>query len=335
MNLSKSIEFFNPTKVKERVHIIGCGAAGSTIAELLARAGLSKVTLYDFDKVEPHNIANQMFKDSDIGRNKAEAVKDMMVDINPDANGIEVVREGYTNQRLSGYIFLMVDNIDLRYEWYMGGEQAKGDQVSLAAFYKHFDAPIEWTYTVAGGTDLIYSYQNARQAHSYGLELDLRKGLGFIGLPDWSLVFNGSLIKSRVRFAEGSRQKDRPMQGQSPYLVNAGLFYQHKAWTATILYNIIGKRLIGVGRSLGSTGDQTVNIPDSYEMPRHSLDLSFGHDFGPLQLRISGKDIVGQAVCFKQFNSVTKADGTTKEVEEVTRRYRPGRTFSVALSWKF
>ena len=31
----------------------------------------------------------------------------------------------------------------------------------------------------------------------------------------------------------------------------------------------------------------------------------------------------------------TKADGTTKEVEEVTRRYRPGRTFSVALSWKF
>ena len=114
MNLSKSIEFFNPTKVKERVHIIGCGASGSTVAELLARAGVEKVTLYDFDKVESHNIANQMFKDSDIGRNKAEAVKDMMLSINPDANGIEVVQEGYSNQRLSGYIFLMVDNIDLR-----------------------------------------------------------------------------------------------------------------------------------------------------------------------------------------------------------------------------
>ena len=106
MNLSKSIEFFNPTKVKERVHIIGCGASGSTVAELLARAGLEKITLYDFDKVESHNIANQMFKDSDIGRNKAEAVKDMMLSINPDANGIEVVQEGYTNQRLSGYVFL-------------------------------------------------------------------------------------------------------------------------------------------------------------------------------------------------------------------------------------
>ena len=55
-----------------------------------------------------------MFNDSDIGRNKAEAVKDMMLSINPDANGIEVVQEGYTNQRLSGYVFLMVDNIDLR-----------------------------------------------------------------------------------------------------------------------------------------------------------------------------------------------------------------------------
>ncbi len=33
------------------------------------------------------------------------------------------------------------------------------DSVSLAVFYKHFNYPIEWTYTVAGGTDLIYSYK--------------------------------------------------------------------------------------------------------------------------------------------------------------------------------
>lgn len=116
MNLSKSVEFFNPVKVKERIHILGCGAVGSTIAELLARAGLNKVALYDFDKVEPHNIANQMFKDEDIGKNKASAVKELMMNINPDANGIEVVPDGYTGQRLSGYVFLCVDNIDLRRE---------------------------------------------------------------------------------------------------------------------------------------------------------------------------------------------------------------------------
>ena len=41
------------------------------------------------------------------------------------------------------------------------------------------------------------------------------------------------------------------MQGQSPYLVNAGLFYQQpkNGWNAAILYNRIGKRIIGVGRS--------------------------------------------------------------------------------------
>lgn len=114
MNLSKSYDFFNPTKVRERVHVIGCGAVGSTITELLARAGVSKVTLYDFDKVESHNIANQMFVASDIGKNKAKALEELIHRINPDARGIKTVTEGYTGQRLSGYVFLAVDDIDLR-----------------------------------------------------------------------------------------------------------------------------------------------------------------------------------------------------------------------------
>lgn len=224
-----------------------------------------------------------------------------------------------------------VDNVDLRYEWY----PAAGDQISIAGFYKHFDSPIEWTYTVTGGTDLIYSYQNAKSATSYGIEVDIRKNLGFMGMRDFTLVFNGALIKSDVKFAAGSRQKDRPMQGQSPYLVNVGLFYSHNHWNASLLYNRIGKRLIGVGRSLGSTGDQTVNIPDSYEMPRNSLDLSVSRTFGHWDVKLGLKDIIGEKVNFKQFNDVTLEDGTTKEVEEVTRSYRPGRNFSLTVSYKF
>lgn len=72
-----------------------------------------------------------------------------------------------------------IDNIDLRYEYY----PSKSELISVAAFYKHFDSPIEWTYTVAGGTDLIYSYKNAKSANSYGIELDIKKSLDFIGLP--------------------------------------------------------------------------------------------------------------------------------------------------------
>lgn len=115
MNLSKSYDFFKPESVTERIHIIGCGAVGSTIGELIARTGLTNIVLYDFDTVEAHNIANQMFTADDIGRNKAEALKDIMVRINPDAEkDIKVVTKGYTGQRISGYVFLAVDNIDLR-----------------------------------------------------------------------------------------------------------------------------------------------------------------------------------------------------------------------------
>ena len=224
-----------------------------------------------------------------------------------------------------------VDNVDLRYEFY----PSRGDQISLAAFYKHFDSPIEWAYTVTGGTDQIYSYVNARSALSYGLELDVRKNMGFIGLPDFTLVFNGSLIKSRVRFPAGSRQKNRPMQGQSPYLLNLGVFYNHQAWSAALQYNRIGRRLIGVGRNLGSTADQTINIPDSYEMPRNSLDLSLGRTFGHFELKLGLKDILGEKVQFKQFNDVTLTDGTHRKVEELTRSYRPGRNFSLNVSYKF
>ena len=117
MDLSKSYEFFKPEMCEERIHIIGCGAIGSTVAENLVRFGLKNITLYDFDYVEPHNIANQMFRQTDIGKLKIEALADMLCDINPDIkDSLKLVSKGYVGQRLSGYVFLCVDNIDLRRE---------------------------------------------------------------------------------------------------------------------------------------------------------------------------------------------------------------------------
>lgn len=113
MNLSKSFEFFNPDKLKERVHIVGCGSVGSTVAELLARFGITKISLYDFDIVEPYNIVNQMFVQRQIGMPKVEAVKEILMDINPEMN-IKLYPQGWTDQPLDGYVFLAVDNIELR-----------------------------------------------------------------------------------------------------------------------------------------------------------------------------------------------------------------------------
>lgn len=115
IDLAKSYEFFQPEMLKGRVHIIGCGAIGSTVAENLIRFGISNITLYDFDKVEPHNIANQMFRHTDIGKLKVEAVADYLSEIDPDCRAnLKLVPGGWTGQKLAGYVFLCVDNIDLR-----------------------------------------------------------------------------------------------------------------------------------------------------------------------------------------------------------------------------
>lgn len=117
MNLSKSYEFFQPDRLSERIHIIGCGSVGSVVAENLARFGITRMMLYDFDTVEPRNLANQMFTQDDVGRFKVEALADMLHRINPEIdNDLVLVPKGYTGQKLSGYVFLCVDNIDLRRE---------------------------------------------------------------------------------------------------------------------------------------------------------------------------------------------------------------------------
>lgn len=117
MDLSKSFEFFDPTSVDAKIHIIGCGSVGSSLAEMLARLGLANFVLYDFDTVEAHNLANQQFTVKDIGRPKVEATADIITSINPEAAPtIQLCPEGYNGQRLTGYVFLAVDNIDLRRE---------------------------------------------------------------------------------------------------------------------------------------------------------------------------------------------------------------------------
>ncbi len=115
MNLNKSYEFFKPESVEDRIHIIGCGSVGSTIAENLARCGIQKMTLWDFDKVEEHNIVNQMFRSVDVGKPKVEALRDILTEINPDiAAEIVLQPKGWQGKMLSGYVFLCVDSIDIR-----------------------------------------------------------------------------------------------------------------------------------------------------------------------------------------------------------------------------
>lgn len=115
MDLTKSYEFFKPDRNMGRVHIIGCGSVGSTVAENIARFGITKLDLWDFDTVEAHNVSNQMFRQTDVGKSKVKALKGLLTEINPDiVRDLHVHPDGWDGQRLEGYVFLCVDNIELR-----------------------------------------------------------------------------------------------------------------------------------------------------------------------------------------------------------------------------
>ena len=126
MDLSKSYDFFKPEAHDARIHIIGCGSVGSTVAENLARSGVVNFDLWDFDVVEPKNLANQMFRQKDVGVTKVEALSDILAEINPQVKDfLRIHGEGWKGQQLSGFVFLCVDSIELRKE----------------IVEKHFDSP--------------------------------------------------------------------------------------------------------------------------------------------------------------------------------------------------
>jgi hypothetical protein len=100
---------------------------GSTLAENLARCGVKNFTLWDFDKVEQHNICNQMFAEQDVGELKVNALKRILREINPDINdsNLKLKPKGWNGETLAGYIFLCVDSIE----------------ISKAIVEKHFSSP--------------------------------------------------------------------------------------------------------------------------------------------------------------------------------------------------
>lgn len=163
MDLSKSYDFFQPEKDDAKIHIVGCGSVGSTIAENLARCGVKNMVLWDFDTVEAHNIVNQMFRQQDVGKSKVEALKDILCDINPEIfDTVELKPDGWQGKLMSGYIFLCVDNIELRRQ----------------IVEKHMDSP--YVKAVFDFRTLLESAQHyAADWSDYKMKQDLLKSMQF------------------------------------------------------------------------------------------------------------------------------------------------------------
>ena len=160
----------------------------------------------------------------------------------------------------------------------------------MVFFYKHFNNPIEQLFNEGAGGASTFSYQNAQQAKAYGAEIEMRKKLSFAdALKNFTFQANVSYIKSRVK--DQGFSVDRPLQGQSPYVLNLGLLYdlEKTGFSATVLYNRVGERIYLVGDLTSGAGS-----PDIYEAPRSLLDFQMSKKLikNKAELRLNISDLL-------------------------------------------
>ena len=103
------------------VLIVGIGGLGNPVATYLSAAGIGKLFLADGDKIEVSNLQRQvMFKEDDIGKNKADCLSELINLQNSDVD-VEVVDEMLDEELAEYYLPLVdvvidcTDNIQTRY----------------------------------------------------------------------------------------------------------------------------------------------------------------------------------------------------------------------------
>lgn len=236
-----------------------------------------------------------------------------------------LVKKGSENLRTP-----TIDNFDLRWELY----PSANEMVSVALFHKDFKDPIESLFVPGGGSGGIktFTYGNARFARSTGLEVEVRRSLEAFTtntfLRRFSVLFNASYIRSEVNLGMESlgQSNERPMQGQSPYIVNAGIYYQdrEKGFQFNLVYNVIGRRIFIIGFD---------TYPDIYEMPRNLLDATASFRVAPkFDLKLGVGDVFNQAhVLLQDANRDGKYD---RNNDQIIQRYAPGRTWTAGISYR-
>lgn len=246
----------------------------------------------------------------------------------------------------------LIHNLDLRYETFPG----RGQLFSATIFYKNFINPIEQK----SRPDVVneISFQNVPSATNYGLELEARSLVSTVFGLDTSSFFddltvysNLSIIRSKVDVSSvaGSVADSRPLQGQSPYVFNAGIRYDNlrNQWGVALNVNRVGQRISIVGN---------VNEPDLWEQARTFLDLQITKSFmkGRAQFKLNVQNILAQSQVFYQnsstarseskgmngfFNTVFVGDknnqkGFDKDIDQQVWKTNFGRTFSASVSFR-
>jgi TonB-dependent receptor len=186
----------------------------------------------------------------------------------------------------------LIDNVDLRWEFYPSASEV----VSVSAFYKHFQNPIERTFNPEQPNG-EFTFRNVASAFLYGAEFELRHNLSrwHRALAPFTLATNFSYVYSRTqidpRELAQMRANDldaadtRAMFGQSPYALNCLLSYQNQKGTnANLAFNVAGARIAYI--TIGAT-------PEIYELPRPWLNFNFSQKvYKGLHLTFSANNLL-------------------------------------------
>jgi outer membrane receptor protein involved in Fe transport len=208
-----------------------------------------------------------------------------------------------------------IDNLDARWEWFLGGDQV----IAAGYFLKDFTAPIE--VTVQPTTDLRQSFINAKGARNQGVEVEWRRNLAFINpvLLPFSLQANLTVVDSNVDLPDDKTllltSRSRPMVGQSRYIYNVIAEWSNPRLRsqARFYLNRVSRRITDVG---------TFGLPDIYQEGNTFLDAVYQYSFGTEQrwsLRFAGENLGNTHYFWTQSDLVQ-------------RSYRNGRTFSAGLT---
>jgi len=228
-----------------------------------------------------------------------------------------------------------ITNVDLRFEYYPSG----GQIISTSVFFKDFNNPIENTVFFGGSGSRTYTYRNVENAVDYGIELEWKTKLNVLDSVFNTKFFGGfnyfanlTLVKSEVDLSNVAgtvteEEKYRPMQGQSPYIINTGLIYynEDKGFGASVMFNRIGRRIAFVG---------TNGYQDIYENPRSILDFQVTKKIlkEKAEIKLNVSDIFNQsAVFYQDFNGSKKYEET--EDKKITG-IKYGSNYSLSISIK-
>lgn len=227
----------------------------------------------------------------------------------------------------------LISNYDIRWEWFMN----PGEIFALSGFYKDFTNPIEsYIDPTFSDDNTLRSVKNVDEALVYGVEVELRKGLGFVSddLQNFKLGSNFSLVGSvvdvpqeeldeKIFNGDPAPNKTRPFIGQSPYLFNLNLTYDNfeTATSAGVFYTLFGDRLFLTGRHA---------TPDVYERGYGTLDFKVTQRiFENFELALSAKNILDPEQIFSYH-----LDNGVVDKEFNYSAYNLGRIFSISISYK-